>query len=106
MTFIFTFFIAVSIALFFVRRYLKNLRKDEERARRLVERSKSASNVPKGLHPRIDGDVCLGCATCTTVCPEGDVLAMLGGKAVIANGHKCIGPSVVQTHVRSVPSPW
>jgi thioredoxin reductase len=25
------------------------------------------------------------------VCPEGDVLAMLGGKAVIVNGHKCIG---------------
>ena len=34
---------------------------------------------------------CIGCATCTTVCPEGDVLAMLGGKAVIVNGYKCIG---------------
>ena len=34
---------------------------------------------------------CIGCATCTTVCPEGDVLAMLAGKAVIVNGHKCIG---------------
>jgi putative YpdA family bacillithiol system oxidoreductase len=28
------------------------------------------------------------------VCPEGDVLAMLGGKAVIVNGHKCIGHSL------------
>jgi thioredoxin reductase len=28
------------------------------------------------------------------VCPEGDVLAMLGGQAVIANGHKCIGHSL------------
>jgi heterodisulfide reductase subunit A-like polyferredoxin len=34
---------------------------------------------------------CIGCASCTTVCPEGDVLAMLGGKAVIVNGYKCIG---------------
>jgi thioredoxin reductase/NAD-dependent dihydropyrimidine dehydrogenase PreA subunit len=34
---------------------------------------------------------CIGCATCTNVCPEGDVLAMLGGKAVIVNGYKCIG---------------
>jgi thioredoxin reductase (NADPH) len=37
---------------------------------------------------------CIGCATCTLVCPEGDVLAMLGGKAVIVNGHKCIGHSL------------
>jgi thioredoxin reductase (NADPH) len=28
------------------------------------------------------------------VCPEGDVLAMLGGKAVIVNGYKCIGHSL------------
>src|SRR5260370_42384 len=27
----------------------------------------------------------------TEVCPEGDVLAMLGGQAAIVNGHKCIG---------------
>ncbi len=82
---------AVAIATFFVSRYLKNLRKDEQRARRLVEKSILHSDGPKGLHPRIDATLCLGCATCTTVCPEGDVLAMLGGKAVIANGHKCIG---------------
>src|SRR5439155_18922053 len=28
------------------------------------------------------------------VCPEGDVLAMLGGKAVIVYGYKCIGHSL------------
>ncbi len=28
------------------------------------------------------------------MCPEGDVLAMLGGKAVIVNGYKCIGHSL------------
>jgi thioredoxin reductase len=28
------------------------------------------------------------------VCPEGDVLAMLAGKAVIVNGYKCIGHSL------------
>ncbi len=91
MNFLVTVIIAVAIATFFVRRYLKTVRKDEERARRLVEKSTLNSEDPKGLHPRIDGALCLGCATCTTVCPEGDVLAMLGGKAVIANGHKCIG---------------
>jgi putative YpdA family bacillithiol system oxidoreductase len=28
------------------------------------------------------------------VCPEGDVLAMLGGQAVLVNGYKCIGHSL------------
>jgi thioredoxin reductase (NADPH) len=91
MNFLITVIIAVAIATFFVRRYLKTLRKREDRARRIVEKSTLNPAGPKGLHPRIDAALCLGCATCTTVCPEGDVLAMLGGKAVIANGHKCIG---------------
>lgn len=91
MNFVCTVIIAVAIAAFFVHRYLKTLRKSEDRARRIVEKSTPNPEGPKGLHPRIDAALCLGCATCTTVCPEGDVLAMLGGKAVIANGHKCIG---------------
>lgn len=49
------------------------------------------SEGPKAQHPHIDPTHCIGCQACTTVCPEGDVLAMLGGKAVIVNGHKCIG---------------
>jgi thioredoxin reductase (NADPH) len=91
MNFLATVLIAIAIATFFVRRYLKTMRTDEERTRRLLEQSTLNSEAPRGLHPRIDGALCIGCATCTTVCPEGDVLAMLGGKAVIANGHKCIG---------------
>jgi thioredoxin reductase/Fe-S-cluster-containing hydrogenase component 2 len=31
---------------------------------------------------------------CISVCPEGDVLAMLGGKAAIVNGYKCVGHSL------------
>lgn len=83
--------VAVAIAIFFLRRYLRGVKKDEELARRITEKAKSYSEGPKGLHPHIDANSCIGCATCTTVCPEGDVLAMLGGKAVIADGQKCIG---------------
>ena len=82
---------ALSIAIFFVRRYLRNVKKNDELARQITEKAKLYSETPKGLHPLIDVHDCIGCATCTTVCPEGDVLAMLGGKAVIANGQKCIG---------------
>ncbi len=82
---------ALVIAVFFVRRYLRGVKKNEELARRMTEKSATYSEGPKGLHPHIDATYCIGCATCTVVCPEGDVLAMLGGKAVIANGQKCIG---------------
>lgn len=83
--------IAVAIATFFLRRYLSDLKKNDELARHVTEKAKLYSEAPKGLHPHIDATYCIGCATCTAVCPEGDVLAMLGGKAVIANGQKCIG---------------
>src|SRR6516225_11446263 len=71
--------------------YLKSLKKREDRARDAAEKGKLFSEGPKAQHPHIDNNYCIGCATCTSVCPEGDVLAMIGGKAVIVNGYKCIG---------------
>jgi thioredoxin reductase (NADPH) len=86
-----TFVVAAGIAVFYLLRYVKKLKRKEERARQSAEKGKLFSDGPKGMHPRIEVKHCIGCATCTTVCPEGDVLAMLGGKAVLANGSKCIG---------------
>jgi len=71
--------------------YLRSLKKREARAREAAEKGKLFSDGPKAQHPYIDTNYCIGCGTCTSVCPEGDVLAMIGGKAVIVNGHKCIG---------------
>ncbi len=88
---LFSILVAVAIVIFFVRGYLKNLNEKEKQTRLIVEKSSLYSEGPQGLHPHIDATRCIGCATCTTVCPEGDVLAMLGGKAVIAHGQKCIG---------------
>ena len=79
------------ICFFFLIIYLKSLKKREARAREAAEKGKLYSEGPKAQHPHIDNNYCIGCATCTAVCPEGDVLAMIGGKAVIVNGHKCIG---------------
>ena len=83
--------VAVILCAFFLRGYLKSLKKREEKARESAEKGKLFSEGPKAQHPHIDTTYCIGCQTCTTVCPEGDVLAMLGGKAVIVNGYKCIG---------------
>src|ERR1035438_9882002 len=86
-----TLVIAAALVLYFVRGYLKELNKKEEQARHATEKGKAFSEGSKAQYPFINPTYCIGCATCTVVCPEGDVLAMLGGKAVIANGHRCIG---------------
>src|SRR5579864_3500896 len=75
----------------FLMIYLRSLKKREALARESAEKGKLFSEGPKAQHPHIDNNYCIGCATCTSVCPEGDVLAMIGGKAVLVNGHKCIG---------------
>lgn len=86
-----TLLIASVVSILFMRLYLKSLAKQEAKAQAAAEKGKLFSDGPKAQHPHIDPTYCIGCATCTTVCPEGDVLAMLGGKAAIVNGHKCIG---------------
>ena len=86
-----TYGIAGVICVFFLFFYLRSLKKRERLAREAAEKGKLFSDGPKAQHPHIDNNYCIGCATCTSVCPEGDVLAMIGGKAVLVNGHKCIG---------------
>lgn len=83
--------IAAIVGVFFVRGYLKSLKKQEEQARASAAKGAVFSEGPKSQHPHIDTAWCIGCGGCTSVCPEGDVLAMFAGKAVIVNGHKCIG---------------
>lgn len=74
--------------------YLRGLKKREAEARAAAEKGAVYSEGPKAQHPHIDAAQCIGCRTCTTVCPEGDVLAMIGGKAAIINGYKCIGHGI------------
>src|SRR5690348_13009781 len=101
--------LVIAIPLILHRRKLK---RRDARAREAAEKGKLYSEGPKAQHPHIDTTYCIGCQLCTTVCPEGDVLAMLGGKAVIVNGYKCIGhglcaevcPVGAMTMVRATPS--
>src|SRR6267378_2694579 len=86
--------IALAVTFLFVRRYLKKQEAQETLAREAAQKGSLRSDGPQSQHPHIDTTNCIGCATCTMVCPEGDVLAMLGGKAVLVNGYKCIGHSL------------
>jgi thioredoxin reductase (NADPH) len=88
------FLITVGIIAAFVVNYLRREKKKEKLAREALEKGKLYSTGPQAQHPHIDNTNCIGCAACTMVCPEGDVLVMLGGKAALVNGHKCIGHSI------------
>ncbi len=46
---------------------------------------------PASLHPKVDLDRCIGSGNCVEVCPEKDVLAVIDGKARLANPTACIG---------------
>jgi thioredoxin reductase (NADPH) len=86
--------IAAILTVLFVGRYLLAQKVQQARAKEAAKKGALRSDGPRAQHPHIDASTCIGCATCTTVCPEGDVLAMLGGQAVIVNGYKCIGHSL------------
>jgi thioredoxin reductase (NADPH) len=89
-----SFLIAAVLIGSFLAYYLRQEKKKQAKFKEAAERGKIRSDGPQSQHPYINNNYCIGCATCTLVCPEGDVLGMVGGKAMIINGYKCIGHSL------------
>jgi thioredoxin reductase/NAD-dependent dihydropyrimidine dehydrogenase PreA subunit len=48
-------------------------------------------HIPQTLHPVIDPDKCIGSLSCLRVCPEGDILGVVNGKAALVDASACIG---------------
>jgi putative YpdA family bacillithiol system oxidoreductase len=71
--------------------HLLRHRRKEMAAIEAAERAGLRSDGPRAQHPHIDTTWCIGCGACVTACPEGDVLAVIGGKAALVNAPKCIG---------------
>ena len=88
---LFTWLIAGSVLGFFFTRYWRAHKQKEALSHAAREKGALFSEGPKAQHPRIHTDSCIGCGACIAVCPEGDVLGLVNGKATIINGHKCIG---------------
>jgi thioredoxin reductase (NADPH) len=71
--------------------YLRRQKRKEKLAREAAAKGELYSEGPRGQHPHIDVTNCIGCQACTSACPEGDVLGMVGGKAAMLKPYKCIG---------------
>jgi len=57
----------------------------------LEENRRAGLTEPASLHPVIDPALCMGCGSCASACPEGNVLGLVDGKAMLINATHCIG---------------
>ncbi len=67
-------------------------RRRTQAARRSVAAAREAGrHEPTTLRPWIDPSRCCGSALCVSACPEGDVLTVAAGVAVVADAAACVG---------------
>jgi thioredoxin reductase len=63
--------------------------------RRLLEQLQECraegSDRPIAQHPQINPYLCVGCFSCVRACPEGNVLAVVQGKARLMRASRCVG---------------
>jgi thioredoxin reductase len=72
----------------YARRFSRQRAADSSRLERTRELGMDRAS---GQYPLVDAGACIGCGSCVAACPEGDVLGIVMGKAVVINGSRCIG---------------
>ncbi len=81
----------IPLLLIFAYHYWKRSKKQRNSVRVFEEAVSAGLTEPASLHPVINHQRCLGCATCVKACPEHDVLGVIHGKAHLINPTHCIG---------------
>ncbi|MBC7171712.1 MAG: 4Fe-4S dicluster domain-containing protein, partial [Polyangiaceae bacterium] len=71
--------------------------KEKKAIRELADLAAMGDVVPASLHPRIVPDQCIGSGACVHACPEKSVLALVNGRAKLANPLGCIGHGACAT---------
>ncbi len=79
--------------LFVIAIWQHRIRKAEDRRllAQLQESKAQGSEQPVGQHPHINPYLCLGCFSCVRACIEGNVLAVVEGRARLVRASHCIG---------------
>jgi len=85
-----TFLIPIGLA-WYIYRKIKTNRDIRNQALFLASKEAGLGDPPVSLHPVIDQNSCLGCATCVDACPEGNVIGVIREKAQLINPSHCIG---------------
>lgn len=80
--------VGIGIGWLMVRR---RARREAEDTAQLAQAVKEGRAEAMTLHPVIDPDKCIGSLSCLPVCPEGDILGVVDGKAALINPSACIG---------------
>lgn len=83
-----TILLIVLLVIPYVLKYRRSVKKDSVK---LAEAKRLGAEKAIAQHPQIDPLICIGCGACVAACPEGTVLGIVSGKAVIINGLKCVG---------------
>lgn len=91
-----TFLIPIGLA-WYIYRTVKSRRDLRNQAIMLSSKEAGLGDPPVSLHPIIDHNLCLGCATCVDACPEGNVLGVIREKAHLINPSHCIGHGACKT---------
>jgi thioredoxin reductase/NAD-dependent dihydropyrimidine dehydrogenase PreA subunit len=81
--------VALGIYAFFLRRRVRQARD----TRTLETSIEKELHLPPSLHPVIDPNTCIGSLSCIKVCPEGDILGIVDGRAALVVAANCIGHS-------------
>ncbi len=83
-------FVLVTIAAILL--HLRGRSKASEKAKHKLQATiDSGKTEAYALYPKVDPEKCSGCAVCTEVCPEGDILRMVDGFPVLVAPTKCVG---------------
>ena len=57
----------------------------------MAESLEAGLGEPPTLHPVIDLAKCMGCGSCVSACPEGEIIGLIDGKATLVEPAECIG---------------